>query len=77
MELMRENMALNDSPSTIKQADDPELPEQESHIPTLSAKTLDWDEPLPEWVTANHPDIIMYVYPLSGCYLAHSTEQQT
>jgi hypothetical protein len=60
MELMRENMALNDSPTAVQQADDSELPEQvPKSVPTLSAKTLDWDEPLPEWVTANHPDIIV------------------
>jgi hypothetical protein len=60
MELMRENMALNESSPAVQQADDPELPEQEPQVmPTLSARTLDWDEPLPEWVTANHPDIIM------------------
>jgi hypothetical protein len=60
MELMRENMALNDSPTAVQQADDPELVDQDpQEMPTLSARTLDWDEPLPEWVTANHPDIIM------------------
>jgi hypothetical protein len=60
MELMRENMALNESPPAVQQADDPELVDQDPQsAPTLSAKTLDWDEPLPKWVTANHPDIIM------------------
>ena len=62
MELMRENMALNDSPPSPKQTTDAEPDEGEPRvIPTLSAKTLDWDEPLPEWVTTNHPDIIMLV----------------
>ena len=60
MELMHENIALNDSPSAIQQVESPNETEPELHdMPTLSAKTLDWDEPLPDWVTANHPDIIM------------------
>jgi len=60
MELMKENMALNDSPPAIQQVECPNETELELHdMPTLSAKTLDWDEPLPDWVTANHPDIIM------------------
>ena len=60
MELMDENMALNDSPSVIQQVESPNETELELHDkPTLSAKVLDWDEPLPDWVTANHPDIIM------------------
>jgi hypothetical protein len=62
MELMRENMALNDSSPSPKQTTDADPDEGESQaIPTLSAKTLDWDEPLPDWVTTNHPDIIMSV----------------
>jgi hypothetical protein len=62
MELMRENMALNDSSPSPKQTTDADPDEGESQaIPTLSAKTLDWDESLPEWVTTNHPDIIMSV----------------
>jgi hypothetical protein len=62
MELMRENMALNVSPPSPKQTTDAEPDEGEPQaIPTLSAKTLDWDESLPEWVTTNHPDIIMSV----------------
>jgi hypothetical protein len=62
MELMRENMVLNDSPPSPKQTTDAEPDEGEPQArPTLSAKTLDWDESLPEWVTTNHPDIIMLV----------------
>jgi hypothetical protein len=62
MELMRENIALNDPPPSPKQTPDAAPEEKEPQaIPTLSAKTLDWDEPLPEWVTTNHPDIIMLV----------------
>ena len=62
MELMRENIALNAYWPTPTQTTDAETSEQESQdLPTLAAKTLDWDEPLPEWVTATHPDIIMLV----------------
>lgn len=33
------------------------------------ARTLDWDQPLPEWVAAHHPDLIMYVpYRPQGCH---------
>jgi hypothetical protein len=62
MELMRENMALNDSPPSPEQTTDAEPEGMEPQaMPTLSAKTLDWDESLPEWVTTNHPEIIMSV----------------
>jgi len=62
MELMRENMALNDYRPTPTQTTDAEQADLETQDwPTLTAKTLDWDEPLPEWVTATHPDIIMLV----------------
>jgi len=40
--------------------EDSEQGEKEvSRTATISAKTLDWDNPLPDWVVANHPDIIM------------------
>jgi hypothetical protein len=77
MELMRENMALNDSPPSPKQMTDADPDEGESQaIPALSAKTLDWDESLPEWVTTNHPDIIMSVNLIDE-EQADKLEQQT
>jgi hypothetical protein len=77
MELMRENMALNDSPPSPKQMTDAEPDEGEPQArPTLSAKTLDWDVSLPEWVTTDHPGIIMSVN-LSDDQQADKLEQQT
>lgn len=70
-------MALNDSPPSPKQTNDAEPDEGELQvISTLSAKTLDWDEPLPEWVTTKHPDIIMSVN-LRDEEQADKLEQQT
>lgn len=59
MELMRENIDLNQAQPTCKQSDEEDLDQEPHSLPTLSAKTLDWDAPLPDWVIANHPDIIM------------------
>lgn len=61
MELMYENIAQNDPrPSAVKGVDEAGHANDEIQKgPTLSAKTLDWDNPLPDWVTDNHPNIIM------------------
>jgi len=60
MELMQENIDLNEIRSTVVDDDDTEQGEKEvAHTATISAKTLDWDNPLPDWVVANHPDIVM------------------
>lgn len=68
MELMSENTALNTSPASkspgmTENAVDPNT----EAMPTveLQARTLDWDENLPEWVTSNHPNLIMYVHLLT------------
>lgn len=65
MELMHENIALNTfddgrraSPS--EEGDAGERPTSNA-CPRLLARTLDWDQPLPNWVTANHPDLVMCV----------------
>lgn len=65
MELMNENIELN-TPEITPREDEPvsgegSSPEAQSACVTFSARTLDWDEPLPAWVTKDHPDIIMYV----------------
>ena len=61
MESMYENIALNDPRSSaVKSLDEAgQADDEEQSGPTLSAKTLDWDNPLPDWVTESHPDIIM------------------
>lgn len=61
MELMYENIALNDPrPSAVESVNETgQAGDEEQSGPTLSAKTLDWDNPLPDWVTESHPDIIM------------------
>jgi hypothetical protein len=71
MELMQENIALNDTQTSAAkivndsgQADDerqsgPTLLAAFTGLTNLEAKTLDWDNPLPDWVTKAHPDIIM------------------
>ena len=61
MELMYENVALNDPrPSAVRGVDEAGQADDEVQSgPALSAKTLDWDNPLPDWVTESHPDIIM------------------
>jgi len=61
MELMHENIALNDPrPFAVRGVNEAGHADDEVQSgPTLSAKTLDWDNPLPDWVTESHPDIIM------------------
>jgi hypothetical protein len=61
MELMEENIALNDIPTSTSEVNEEEVSggENESGSITLSAKTLDWDNPLPDWVTSNRPNCIV------------------
>jgi hypothetical protein len=63
MELMQENIALNEPQTSVaKIVDESGQADDETQTgPTLSARTLDWDNPLPDWVTESHPDIIMQV----------------
>jgi hypothetical protein len=67
MELMQENIALNHTRhSDVKVVDEAEQVDEDTTARLkLSAKTLDWDNPLPHWVTKSHPDIIMRVQLLS------------
>jgi hypothetical protein len=61
MELMQENIALNDTQTSATKSlvDSGQADDETQSGPTLLAKTLDWDNPLPDWVTEAHPDIIM------------------
>lgn len=65
MELMNENISLNEVASVEPLETTAEDTTTLSPIVSLSAQTLDWDEALPDWVTANHPDLIMYVHRLA------------
>lgn len=61
LELMRENMALNEPRQHLDETEDADGADREgpSGSVTLSAKTLDWDAPLPDWVTTDHPHVVM------------------
>ena len=65
MELMRENIAINASASSSGTNENGTVcgsgTTKSSSSMSLEARTLDWDEELPEWVTSNHPDLIMFV----------------
>jgi hypothetical protein len=70
MELMSENISLNEFASVDPSETSAEDTTTLSPIVSLSAQTLDWDEALPDWVTGNHPDLIMYVHrlrPILAC----------
>ncbi|WVQ74544.1 hypothetical protein IAR50_004145 [Cryptococcus sp. DSM 104548] len=56
--LMDENIALNPLPLGSERTEQTDEPEPSPRV-SLNAQVLDWDQPLPEWVVRDMPELII------------------
>lgn len=61
---MDENIALNNLNSQMNHisTDHENGQEEQPRGPFVDARILDWDQPIPDWVNKDHPELIMYVH---------------
>lgn len=61
---MDENIAFNNLNSQMNHiSTDRENDQVEKPKGTIiDAKVLDWDQPIPDWVNRDHPELVMYVH---------------